>query len=232
MKLIQEYKGHLVKIGSTAGQYANPYKIWDDGKDYVVEMFDNNGKSFFFDYTDIKKVLLFKTDRGNKVSWYVARTGTTIDGKRDLNYVTCRCDNKMIYLHAFLLNHMGKGKGQSSVDHIDRNPLNNRRSNIRIVTQAVQNTNTGKRSRKKNARSLPDGILQEDLPKYIVYYVEKLNTVIGYRDHFKIEKHPTQNQGLFKNKWATTKSMKISCREKLEQAIEQLKTLNLLGQKI
>ena len=40
MKLISEHKGHLVKTGSSAGQYVNPFKIWDDGKDYVVEMFD------------------------------------------------------------------------------------------------------------------------------------------------------------------------------------------------
>lgn len=220
-----------MKAGSTAGQYANPYKIWDDGKDYVVEMFDTNSRSFFFDYTDIKKVLLFKTDKGNKVSWYVQRTGTTSDGKRDLFYVTCRNNQKMIYLHAFLMNHTGKGKGQPSVDHIDRNPLNNRRSNLRVATQVVQNQNTIKRSRKKTARPLPDGIVQEDLPKYIVYYVEKQNNVIGYRDYFKIEKHPVQNKGLEKNKWTTSKSMKLSSRQKLEQAIIKLKEFDSLDQK-
>ena len=226
MKLIQEYKGHLVKAGSTAGQYANPYKIWDDGKDYVVEMFSSNGMSFFFDYSNIKKVLLLKTNKGNRVTWYIAKTGTTSDNKRELFYVCCRIGKDHLYLHAFLMDHIGNGKGQPSVDHIDRNPLNNRRSNLRIATQVVQNQNTGKRSRKKTARQLPDGIEQSDLPKYVVYYVEKQKNKLGYRDYFKIEKHPNQTKF-----WSTTKSMKISPEDKLVQAIMQLEIFDAMRNK-
>ena len=217
MKLISEHKGHRVKIGSTTGTYSNPYKIWDNGDEIIVEMFDNKGLSFFFDYKDVKKVLLVKTSKGNRATWYTTRTGTTTDGTRDLIYVCCRNSQKMIYLHAFLMDHIGHGKGNKSVDHIDQDPLNNRRSNLRIISQSEQNKNKPKRSRKKNARPLPDGLVQTDLPKYVIYYYEKQNNDLGYRDHFKIEKHP-----VIKNKWSTTKSMKISIRDKLKLAIEKL----------
>ena len=35
------------------------------------------------------------------------------------------------------------------------------------------------------------------LPKYVVYYWEKQNNKLGYRDHFKIEKHPAQVKKAF-----------------------------------
>ena len=91
---------------------------------------------------------MFKTDKGNRVSWYIARTGTTANS-RDLNYVCCRNNQKTIYLHAYIMNHMFNSKGKLSVDHIDQNPLNNRLSNLRIVNQSIQNQNTSKRSRRK-----------------------------------------------------------------------------------
>ena len=124
------------------------------------------------------------------------------------------------------MNHVGKGKGNNSIDHIDRNPMNNRKHNLRITTQSEQNKNTIKRSRKKSARKLPDGLKQEDLPKYVVYYVEKLKNTLGYRDFFRIEKHPLQVSNVYKDKWATTKSMKIPIKDKLLLAKEKLIQFN------
>lgn len=226
-KIISEHRGRFVTVGATAGQYANPYKVWkNDNNKRFVEMFDSKGNSFVFDFDCLEKVLTFQTDKKNNVSWYVTKVGATVDGKRDLHYVCCRNDVEMIYLHAYLMNHMGQGKGQLSIDHIDRDPLNNRLCNLRVATQTEQNKNTKKRARKKSARPLPPEI--DVLPKYVVYYWEKQNNALGYRDHFKVEKHPAQVAGLHKDKWGTTKSMKVSPTKKLEQAIHKVHELDQL----
>ena len=48
-----------------------------------------------------------------------------------------------------------------------------------------------KRARKKTAKELPEGITQNMLPKYVVYYKECYNKEKNlYREFFKIEKHP------------------------------------------
>lgn len=220
-RVISEHRGHLSKAGCNAGKYVNPYKIIESPScEKIVEMYDKSGKSFIFDHSSLDKVLCCKTSKGNRVTWYVTKTGTTSDGKRELNYVTCRNGNKMVYLHAYLMDHMFNGKGKNSVDHIDQNPLNNMRSNLRIVEQSVQNKNTGKRSRKKNARPLPGGIVQEDIPKYVNYISEPQSNDLGYRDFFRIEGHPKSSKQI-----SSSKSMKLTPRDKLEQIIEILNKL-------
>lgn len=225
MSFISEHQGHLVKLGCASGKYKNPYKIYQDNKGKFIEMFDSSGKSFFFDESDLDSVNNVTNKSGNQVTWYVAKTGQTSDNSRELHYVACRPNsNKMLYLHAHLMNHIGKGKGNDSVDHIDRDSLNNRRYNLRIITQSEQNKNTNKRSRKKLAKPLPEGITQYDLPKYVVYYKEKY-AKDKYRDFFRVEKHPLQVQGIFKDKWSTTKSVNVDAKEKLQEAIRYLNTL-------
>jgi hypothetical protein len=132
-----------------------------------------------------------------------------------------------IYLHQYLTGHQGHGKGQESIDHINRNKLDNRIVNLRIINQSEQNKNRGKMSRKHNAKPLPDEIEQYDIPKFVVYYNEKSGN--GTREFFKVEKHPLQNlkangiqdrrtEQLVNKRWATSKSGAISIQDKLEQA--------------
>ena len=100
------------------------------------------------------------------------------------------------------------------IDHINKIRKDNRIENLRWATQSEQNANTDKRARKHNAKPLPEGLTQADLPKYVVYYHEWLNKEhTKYREYFKVEKHPK-----FDKIWITSKSEKVSIFEKLQQA--------------
>ena len=73
-----------------------------------------------------------------------------------------------------------------------------------------------KRERKHTAQSLPPGITQQMMKKYVVYYREFVNLKNGKRvprEYFKVESHPKLSRP-----WVSSKSGKISLHEKLEEA--------------
>ena len=70
-----------------------------------------------------------------------------------------------------------------------------------------------KRARKHNAVVLPDGITQQMMRQYVYYcseYYDKSHT--KKREYFRVD-HP-----LLGRYWATTKSNKVSIKDKLTQA--------------
>ena len=86
------------------------------------------------------------------------------------------------------------------------------------ATTAALPSKTEKRERKHTAQSLPPGITQQMMKKYVVYYREFVNLANGKRvprEYFKVESHPKLSRS-----WIGTKSMKISLHEKLEAANE------------
>jgi hypothetical protein len=123
---------------------------------------------------------------------------------------------KELYLHNLImgrLDHPGKG-AKESVDHINRNGLDNRRENLRILSQSNQNIN--QRKKKRNV-ILPTGceINPEDIPKH-VWYVRAQGL---HGDRFAIE---FKSEGIV---WKTTSSKGVTLKDKLTQAKEKLEGL-------
>ena len=137
-------------------------------------------------------------------SKYVAQH-ITIDGSR-----------KMLYLHNFVMNRLtfpGKGATET-VDHINRNGFDNRKSNLRVVTQSRQNVN---KMAKPRTCILPDGcgITPDDIPRHVWYI--KANGLHG--DRFGIDLK-TENV-----KWKTTSSKSVTLQDKLKHAKDKLAEL-------
>ncbi len=78
-----------------------------------------------------------------------------------------------------------------------------------------------KRERKHSARALPDGITQDMMRKYVVYYFEYLDKEhTRSREFFKVEKHPK-----LEKPWMSSKSEKVSLLDKLKSANDVVSNL-------
>lgn len=111
----------------------------------------------------------------NQWKWY------TFKSRPNLIYVTRRINNKTIYLHRFILNITNKN---TIIDHIDGNPLNNQKSNLRICTQSENMQNARKH---KNCSSKYKGVCwDKNRNKWIVNLdINKKRIHIG---RFNLEK--------------------------------------------
>jgi len=184
----------IKKVGRPAATIIYETTIIDD-IEYVCGTVVHNGLPLKF---------IIDKDQEQRVRqrhWY-AITG----GKYIGSFVTIEGIKKVLYLHNFILERFifpGRG-AKESVDHINRNGLDNRKCNLRVVTQSIQNTNQKKRER---TAQLPEGI--DDLPKHIWYI--KANGLHG--DRFCVELKTEKIQ------WKTTSSKKVSIQDKLKQAL-------------
>jgi len=207
--------GHTKSLGRTANQMKNP--IWEitnphTGEPAMVIMYCEPNEYCELCPTSYQKILEYEANHNNgeKLTWYKTSNG----------YIAC---HNNVFIHQVIMNTWGHGKGTGviSVDHLDRNPLNNRYDNLRVATMQEQQKNSKgtaddgtKRDRKQSARELPDGITQDMMKKYVVYYFEWLDKEhTRSREFFKVETHPK-----LEKPWMTSKSEKVSLLQKLEAA--------------
>lgn len=219
LTLISKHPGHKFRNIDK-----NPYEIWRDDKGMFVKMFTNKGY-FVFDYEDLDKVSFYMDENLNKkyITWHMKLEKNIKD--RESYYVRGGYKSgKKIYIHKLILDYEIQN-GSITIDHIDRDPLNNRKFNLRFATKKEQCLNTHKRSRMKNACTLPSEIKDIILPKYVCYTKFSRNTKLGYYDLFIIQCHPIQKKN---EKWLSKMSMKLTLNEKLKQTLNKLSEYNKL----
>lgn len=210
-EVIEYIEGHYYTIGQDANIMKNPMwrvKEKENGKEYLLMYCEKDTIVKLCD-KGYKFINIYEKNMndGKKLTWYKHQNG----------YILC---SKNLFIHQIITGCHGNGKGTKniSVDHIDQNKLNNTFDNLRIATRKEQNCNGikdgTKRARKENAKDLPEGIEQDMMKKYVVYYHEWLDKEhTKPREFFKVETHPKLDKP-----WIGSKSGKISAMEKLQQA--------------
>ena len=126
----------------------------------------------------------------------------------------------------------GKGTGNISVDHLNRIKSDNTFDNLSLASVEQQNNNAKgvikgtKRERQYIARTLPEGMSHEMMPKYITYEEETYKTKTGSstRNFFRVTFPDPHNRGKFIEQ-TSSKSNTVLWQDKLEQAKQILHNL-------
>lgn len=216
--LLKTYKGHIRNIGRDAFMEKNRmWKVYDEEENKNIYLMYSEPNDFIIlCKKSIMIIKEFEKNNTGKITWH-RHTNGYVQGSNNL------------FIHQVITGCHGNGRGTMdiSVDHIDRNPLNNCFDNLRVATREEQEENTKtadgeRRARSRSAKPLPDGITNDMMKKYVIYYKECYNKEKQlFREFFKIEKHPK-----LEKIWIGSKSNKISILDKLKEANNMVDSLN------
>jgi hypothetical protein len=224
-QIFEYLQGHYNKYGIDAFIMKNPIWVVDVSTNEISNdkllMYCEKNTLVTLCRQSYQKIIDYEKIQRNKITWY----------RCDNGYIIGSCNGKKMYIHQVITGCFGNGRGTSnvSVDHIDRDPLNNTMINLRIATREDQEQNTKgiapktKRARQSVARALPECVTQEMMKKYVVYYyniVDKKKNKA--REYFCVEGHPK-----LQKRWESTKSNKISIMDKLHQANQKVEELDI-----
>ena len=180
------------------------YHINLDGQEYVCLLWDTLEDPIVYDRC-------FEKEIGNE-NWHVMKVGYA-HGNSD-------------YMHNYIakLNNILKEEGSNmSIDHINEYKLDNRKENIRYVSQSEQNRNRKNRNDKENPCQDLIDIGIEELPRHVRW--DKTE------EKFVLEKHPYLLKEVemgIRNKpvMSGSKSKKLSVIEKFGDIMARLKELD------
>jgi len=217
-EIIESFDGKTSNMGRFSGIEKNEYWLVKDKKTNEEFFLMDCGNKILtkIDKNSINKIVENKRCWTNCVNGYI----TTVND-----------EGKQIYMHQFLMNHYGNGKGQNSVDHINQDKLDNRLCNLRITTQSVQNSNRPyeKNENSKYNLNRPESMSHIDrLPRHVTYYTENRKTKdnVTIRDFFVLE-HPNCPEYSKKNRVVSSKSMSIPSIEKYNFILDKMKELKI-----
>ena len=206
-----------VEQGKFSGQYRNMYwKVQDNENTYyLMHIVDNIYTKI--SKRDIKKVLNFN---GIRPFWYLNNNGYVA--------TTIQEEKKSYYLHQYIMNVHTEDltSYEKTIDHINRDKLDNRQSNLRFANMSEQNSNRDKSARRCDAKTeLPEWL--EELPKYVQFRREVYNKDTGDVREFFIIQHPSLDKI-----WESSKSINVLTSDKFKATKLKLQLIeNLITEK-
>jgi len=208
-EVLEYIPGHAKTMGKDAHKMKNPmWRIKEDDKEYLL-MYCEVDTLCKLCPEGYQKIVEYETEHygGRKLTWTYHKDAYV--GNTEIK----------LHMHQVIMSCHGQGRGTSntSVDHIDRNKLNNTLENLRIATQEEQMENTTgvipgtKRARQCTAKPLPEGFTQDMMRRTVTWNQEPYGneTPRKTREFFRVE-DSSKNFA-----WASSKSSKVSLMDKL-----------------
>ena len=195
----------IIELGACAKEERNMYWKVEDENNITYYLMHIKDEIFTkVSKRDIQKVLNFNNKRP---TWRLFQNG----------YVCCTLNinskQHTYYLHQYIMDVHDEDLTslEKTVDHINRDKLDNRKQNLRFANMAEQNSNRDKTARRCDAKiDVPHGI---DLPKYMQYRKEVYCKEKNLSREFFIIVHPSLDKV-----WETTKSNNVAIGDKFRQA--------------